>query len=272
MKHLNVAKFAVLVFLTWLISQGVAGQQNPVLPQGLQRDERALGILNKALTAAGWRVAPGTVPSFRASGTITYFGADGQISGPATILGRGAHQFRLNAELPQGSRSLLLNGRRSKLQEGTGRLEELTHLNPVNMGILTLPYPGLAAVLDDPLAFITYVGTSEIAGRQVHHMHTRRRLLLPLEPGGRNVRVVTVDYFVDAQTNLVLRVADTTHPVDTSWKDYPQEIDYSNYEEMGGVAVPTLVSEKFMGQPVWTLHLNSMNFNTGLTGREFNPD
>jgi len=74
---------------------------------------------------------------------------------------------------------------------------------------------------------------------------------------------------VDIQTNLVVKVADLPHPIETLTEDYLRETEYEAYTTKGAVAVPGLVRQKISGQTVWELRLTDITFNTPLNEDDF---
>jgi hypothetical protein len=248
------------------LGQATASQQTP------RRDQQALTLLNGALDAVGWHAGSSSPRDFTASGTITYFETNGALSGSATVRGRGSRQFRLDAQMAEGRRSIVLNDTSWELQEPSKDTAKVSYLDVGNLGILTFPYPGIAEAINDPTAWITYVGTTQVSGRAVGQVHVWRRLLYQVDESHLKVRPAGADYFIDLQTGLVLRTADATHPSDPARKDAVHELDFANYTTTGGVSVPMLVTERSVGQSFWELRLNSFNFNTGLTGTEFRAD
>lgn len=232
-------------------------------------DPRGFAILSQALSASGVSNPAKPVQDFTATGTITFFWAAKEVSGPATVKGRGHNQFRLNVNLPEGTRSLALNRSTGALKEAAGSLKEIPLHNTINVGILTYPYLSLAAALNDPLTLVSYVGAESLAGRQVHRVRVQRRFPQETDPDGTLARLCTTDYFVDAQTYLVTKTLDMTHSDDDLREDFTREIEFENYAVIQGVNIPTLVREKIIGQTVWELRLTNISFNTGLTDLDF---
>jgi hypothetical protein len=57
---------------------------------------------------------------------------------------------------------------------------------------------------------------------------------------------------------------------DTDWRrGRPLEVYYSDYRDVGGVAIPFQQKRVFSGTPVAELHLTSVQFNVGLSDSEF---
>jgi hypothetical protein len=268
---------APLGFLSILLfSLSVAAQQ-PASPQPVpqpapERDSQAVAVLTQCLGAVGGQAAIAAIQDFTGTGTITYFWAGEQVSGPATVRGRGSDQFRLDANLPQGTRSYAVSHGHGSLREVTGKISEIPYHNTVNVGILTFPYSAIATALRDPLTSVAYVGLVEISGRQAHQVRLARHLSPSQDPADRLSRLMIADYFVDAASSLLVQVSDKTHPVESSLKDYPHEIELADYRNINGVNIPLRVQERFMGQLIWELRLTEVTFSAGLTDSDFSLD
>jgi hypothetical protein len=230
---------------------------------------QAVAILTQALNAAGGTFGLSSIQDFTATGTITYFWAGDQVQGPATIRARGFYQFRLDAGLPAGMRTEVINRGAGQLKESDGKLTSLPMHMTVNLGIVNVPYLSLAAALGDPLTTTLYVGLVDLAGRPAHQIRTQRHFASGADPQGVVSSLTVTDYFVDTGTNLLLKVSDMTHPEETLTRSYPHDMEFENYTQTNGANIPMLVREKIDGQTVWELHLNAVAFNGGLTDLDF---
>jgi hypothetical protein len=228
-----------------------------------------VAILTQALNAAGGTFGLSLIQDFTATGTITYFWAGDQVQGPATIRARGFNQFRLDAGLPSGMRTEVINRGAGQLKGSDGNLISLPLHNTVNLGILTFPYLSLSAALGDPLTTTLYVGLVDLAGRQAFQIRTQRNFALGIDPQGIVSGLTVTDYFVDTATNLLLKVSDMTHPEETLTRSFPHDLEFENYTQTNGANFPMLVREKIDGQTIWELHLSAVTFNGGLTDSDF---
>ncbi len=238
-----------------------ATSQTPV------RDPQGVNVLTQSITAAGGAVAIGSIQDFRATGTITFFWAGTQVTASATVRGRGWDQYRVDASLAQGTRSHAVSHGQGALRDTDGTLKAIPYHNTINTGILTFPYPGILARLNDPTTSITYVALVSIGGRQYHRVRVQRQFVQ--DTNGTLSRLTTTDYFIDAQTYLVFKALDRTHPVGTFTRDYTHEMYFDNYTAVSSVSVPMFVREKVAGQTIWELRLSSASFNVGLTDADF---
>ena len=232
-------------------------------------DPQAVAILTESLNASGAFGTVNPARDFTARGTIAYFWAGEKIEAPATIRARGPDQFRLDADLPQGTRSLVVSRQVGARRDADGRLTPLPYHNSMNVGVPTYPYPGVAAALADPTVSVSYLGLVEIGSQRLHQVRVTRTLPAAMDPEGLLSQFSRTDYFVDAQTYRVTKTADLTHPIETLTESYPRELELEDYTVMRGAAVPTLVREKVAGQTTWEFRLSSITFNTGLTDEDF---
>ncbi len=238
-------------------------------PQPPPSDPQAVAVLTQAINAAGGAARLGAIQDFTAPGSITYFWAGAQVRGGATVRGRGWDQFRLDANIPDGTRSHAVSHGVGALNDTSGRVNPIPYHNTINMGILTFPYLGILVRLSDRLTIISYVGLVSSGGRQLHQVRVQRHFPPPADPRETLANLCLTDYFVDSTSYLVIKTIDMTHPVRTLTESYAHEIDFENYATVNGVSVPMLVREKIAGQTIWELHLTGISFNVGLTDTDF---
>jgi len=241
------------------------------------KDPKGVDVLIQSVNASGATNPLKPIQDFLATGTITYFWAGEQVQGPATVKGRAPDQFRLDANLPSSSACVGCPGTRSyavshgvgALKNPDGTVRALPYYDTINIGVLSFPYLTIAAELNDPLATATYVGTSTVDGRPANQVRVQRRYSSSLDPDGALSKLSITDYFVDAQTSLVLKTLDTTHPVDNMFQNYNHEVEFESYAPTDGVQMATVVREKVEGQTIWEAHLTGVSWNSGLTDADF---
>jgi len=95
-------------------------------------DSEAVAILNQALAAGG--VSVSSTQSFSASGAITYYWAGKEVKGSVVVRGRGADQFRLDAVLPEGTRSWAVSWGKGSIKEADGKRATIHQFNALNDG------------------------------------------------------------------------------------------------------------------------------------------
>ena len=133
-----------------------------------------------------------------------------------------------------------------------------------SIGNLTYPYAMISSVVNNPGSGMAYVGSVEINGHSVYEIRVMRPVADRPDPRMR----LTQDYFIDGESYLVVRVADSTHLANPP-SNFPHAIDYGEYRNISGLLIPMSISETFMGSSVWTVHLSDIRFNIGLTDSPF---
>lgn len=263
MGRLLLASF-LLFALFFSPSLGTATSQPPP-----SKDAQALLVIEQALAASGWVEGVTQFQDLEASGSITYYWAGEEVSGPVAIKGKGIEQFRLDATLPDGQRSFAVSNGIGERIDADGSKTALAFQNTANAGLLNFPLPALAAARRDASATLTYVDSVVLPGGSAHQIRVRRNFTNALkdDPVLRNVR--TTDYFIDAATLLVVKTMDTQHADDNIFEDYAREIHLSDYRNVQGLQVPFTIAEDFAGQRTWKIQLNSTRFNAGLTDSDF---
>lgn len=158
--------------------------QNAQTQQGMTKDPQAVNIINQALAATGGAQAVTAVKDYTATGTISYLqDVDTAIQGTVTLQGRGSAQFRMDANLPRGVLSSVVNQGQTSAN-GTSPLRVATNpipssdAFPVHADIFPggLGFPGmeLNAALNNPLFALTYKGLVQMNGNSVHDIQVQR--------------------------------------------------------------------------------------------------
>ncbi len=254
---------AALLVSVLLLTPGLAAQQPP------RRDPQAVSVLVQCLNAGGGVGAISAVQDFIAAGTITYYWAWKEVSGTVTVRGRVYDQFRLDATIPQGTRSLAVSRGVGFLREVNGTIFPFHSLNAVNVKTLSFPFSEILEALNGPTIDISYSGLVEVLGRQVHRIRAQRRPTSGADLGGILTRLKTKDYFVDPATLLVVKTEHIFYPKKALSEGLPYEVYFSDYRLVNGVLTPFSITEKVGGQRTWTIQLSSIRFNAGLTDGDF---
>lgn len=233
------------------------------------KDPQAVLVFTSCLNAAGGIQSLAAIQDFTGRGNITYYWAGQQVQGSVIFRGRGSDQFHLDASLPSGTRSWAVGSRSGSLKEVDGTLHKIPLQNALNLGGLSLPYLGIATALSDTSAAISYVGLVEFGGRKVYQVRVRRTFGLHVTDPAYFSTLPSKDYFIDAVTFLVLKTEDMSRSLDPPVQEYPHDVLFSDYRQVGGVVVPFSIAEEVNGQKTWTVQLDSVTFNAGLTDADF---
>lgn len=231
---------------------------------------QAVSVLTQALSASGTVNSINPIRNFTATGTITFFRSRKPVQAPATIRAQGNKQLRLDATLPEGPWTMALSGDAGARKDERGNLTRIPLHNTISMGGSPFPYLSIAAALADSTVTASDLGLVPASGwRQLRRIRIIRTPPAADDPNGIVKKLSQTDYFVDSQTNLVVKIQDFTHPIETLTTDYLREMELESYTTFNGVAVPTLVRQKIAGQKIWEFNLKSITFNTPLTDADF---
>lgn len=183
---MRFARTYVLAFLSLLFALTVFGLQTATtLAQSPpQRDPQALGLLSHSLSAAGGASAIAAVQDFTGTGSITYFWAGQAVQGSVTLRGRGNNQFRLDATLPQGTRSWAVTDGQGSVKETNGQISKIVYENAMNLGALSLPYLELLAALNDSSFAVSFLGQMTVEGMSVYDVRIQKIFTTDDDPTG----------------------------------------------------------------------------------------
>lgn len=232
-----------------------------------QRDPQALTILTQAFSAAGGQSLLSSIQDFVETGNATFYWGDG-VSGSITVKSRGLHQFRLDAELPEGHQSTVVNGSGGLLTETNGSIVPIFRQSAADLGSLTLPYLPLVAAIADPSMNVKYSGIVTHNSASLLDIRIEKAYTSQQDPTGLRGAREGRDIYVDPKSFLIVAISDQIFfgPQD---EGVPHEILYSNYQSENGVAMPLTVTETTRGVASVTIELSQVTFNTGLADADF---
>jgi hypothetical protein len=261
---------ALLIFGIYIIPFAHAQQPPSTEIQSVQRDSKAISVLAQVLTAAGGIPSFASIRDFSATGKITYFERGDVEAGDVMLRGRGTSEFRLDATLPSGPRSLVVqDGRHASKLETDGKLTTMPIHNAVTVGALSLPYLEILEALNEPSTSITTMEGIEIDGQIVSQIRVQRHFSPKLDPAGALTRATFKDFLIDPSTHMILGTSDVIHPVRTLTENLPHQIRYADYRSVNGVQMPFAITETIAWGKTWTIRLDSISFNSGLSKSDF---
>jgi hypothetical protein len=229
-----------------------------------------LGIQDSAALQEieAFRKAVETTPltGLQGQGTLTPNALDtsGSAISPqtATLWIQGAHKCRLDVQKSKGLSSMRLNEGYGAIQHEDGRTRQITAQNALH-GLFAFPvlmqtsFPDANTTLVDqgmvvidaiPLHRIT-VG-SAWPGSQISH--------------GAQPRTTITDLYFDPRTNLLVKSAFLGTGSRAEPTRYLQVMSYRDYRATSGFDLPYQYSERFNGQLLWTLQINTFQLQSDL--------
>jgi hypothetical protein len=268
MRRSQLALVFVLFFAILPVS--LSAQQSASVPSTItpQRDPQAVAILQKAIAAAGGLQAIQAVNDFEAQGAIKYPAVLHEPVGQVKIQGRGIDQVRMDVQVPEGTRSLVLN-------HGEGSFKDLNSTAKVaassgfHIGLLIFPLPAAIAALADSNADIILEGTVEVNGTSIYKIKIVRAAPVGLERVANIRQLRASEIFVDSTSFMIVRLAHPFYPQASGSSVLTREVTFGNFQQLNGVAFPHSIAEKIAGQPSWEISINWLKFNVGLTDSTF---
>jgi hypothetical protein len=202
------------------------------------------------------------------TGTATFYG-DEEVRGSITVKGRGLHQFRMDAELPEGRRSTVINAASGSLTEANGRFRPIYRQSATDLWGFTLPYLPLLAALQDASTRIIYRGLATHDNALEHDIRVEIVYTSQQDPTGTRGAREGRDIYIDPKSFQVTAISDQIHFGARGDDGLPHEVLYSNYQSENGIAMPLTISETVRGVTRVTMQLNQVRANSGLTDSDF---
>jgi hypothetical protein len=253
----------VLAFV-WCLQSSMAQQTLTPGVQSPQRDPQALAILSKAAASSGGLTALTAIQDFIGTGTITYYWAGQDVLGTVSLYEKGLTQFRMDATLPDGVRSLIIDGTAGTLVSQDGQHTKLPYYSIMTSGTLALPVLRIAAALGDSSTTLSYLGPVSWNNSQAVKLHVTPPVDPSLLIDSRLKGLGEFDLYFDPISYRLLELAEKIWWGGDLTQTYSHEILLSNYVLTGGLPVPFVISEKFGGQQTWSMTLTSVTFNNNL--------
>lgn len=252
--------FLVFIFLI-VLSIPAPAQEQP------RRDPQAVAVLTQMTIATGWGRA-GTVNDLTATGNVARYFEDRQDSVQITFKVRGAQRYRTEVNDGGTLTTTIVNGLRAATISSKAT-KFLPAQTAISMKPVAFPFLLDLTAAGDASVSVRYSGTEEVQGQVVHRVEIYR------EPDSndptafirKNAAAVTV--WVSATTWLPVqiqyfRIAETNPSATLA-----RLRRFSDYRMVGGLAVPFLQEEFVEKRLLYTLRLDQVRLNVGLSDSEF---
>lgn len=203
------------------------------------------------------------------TGNVTWNGSD---TGTATLKALGTGESRMDLALSSGTRSEIRDAQTgAPLGQWVNPNNASGHFASQNCGTDAVWFfPVLGSLAAGPNVVLSYVGQETRGGIAVQHIRSYAyQPNSPSFPGPTPQQLSTMDLFLDATTLLPLAVTYSSHPDDDANRNLPVEVDFSGYQTMGGVAVPTRIQRYLQGTLMVDLTVSTASFNTGVSLSDF---
>ena len=260
-------RIALMTLVILFVSLPVVSAQNapPVV-----RDSQALTVLQRCVAAFGGLAAIQEIQDFKSTGSIIYTWTGAPVTAPVTVVGKGLDSFRLDAIMPEGTRTLRFSGGMGSLTTEDGATNQLFYANLMNMGALTFPSLRILSALNTQTTSLTFVGQTIYAGGPVLQIHVSPIIDSSIPPPSGTSTFGAFDIFLDPNTYLAVAISDSFWP-DHTTQTLRHEIRFSGYSTVSGISIPKNIAEILNGQELWSMQLSSTTFNNNPQDSFFKP-
>ncbi|WP_348260990.1 hypothetical protein P8935_14385 [Telmatobacter sp. DSM 110680] len=155
------------------------------------------------------------------------------------------------------------------IKEFNGTTTPIQYSNAVNLGGLTCPYFRIAAALTSPSFSIMSAGSTTVNGAPGIVIQVKLNFSSAEDPTGEVTKLNTESYVFSPQTLALIETTNTLWSDDGRMLPITHEVVFSDFRVINGIFVPFAILERIGGQVTWTLQMNSLTFNTGLTSDIF---
>lgn len=208
-----------------------------------QSDPQALAFAAQSITAM---VGNSTITDVTLTGNVTWTGSGTPESGTATLLALGTSESRMNLALPTGTRTEIRDSSTGLAQgEWIAESGASGAFSPQNtLTDAAWFFPALGSLTAGSSVLLSYVGAETRNGESVQHLQSYLNQSGSLPAGFPSVQQLsTIDFYLDASTFLPSAVVFNAHPDNDANSNLVTEIDFSNYQMISGVNVPTRIQK-----------------------------
>ena len=254
----------VFVFALTLCLVLTASAQQTAAPQAIQ-------ILQSASTALIGKSSP--VTDITLTGTARRIAGSDDETGTATLKALAVGASRMDLSLSSGTRTEIMNVAAAPVGSWSGP-DGVSH--PIADHNLLLVDPAWFFPLF-PISrglatgyVVTYIGPETRNGQAVQHIAIAQTFTTQTPAGVPSLSSLSqMDFFLDATTLLPAAVAFNIHPDNDEGRDFPIEVQFSNYQTVNGVQIPFHIQKFLNNGLILDLQFSSAAINTGLTATQF---
>ncbi len=231
--------------------------------QILQSNPQALSFASQSIAAL---TGGNTISDVTLTGSVTWSGGTTPQTGTATLLASGTGESRTNfifsagtwTEIRDVSTGVALG--QWIAQSGTSGM--FASQNCATDAVWFFPVLGSLAV--GPNVVLSYIGQEARNGATVQHIQSYIYQSNPPPVTPNQQQLSTMDFYLDAGTFLPLAVIFNAHPDNTAGTNLLVEVDFSNYQVMNGILVPTHIQRFSQGNLLADITVSGAAFNTGI--------
>src|SRR5208337_2046827 len=204
------------------------------------------------------------------TGSVMWSGGAAPETGTATLLASGTSESRMSLTLPSGTRTEIRDAS-TGIPQGKWIAQSSASGLYSSQNCATDAvwfFPALGSLAAGPNVVLTYVGQETRNGAAVQHIQSYVYQPKPSHVNPSPQQLSTVDFYLDAATFLPVAISFDAHP-DNASTNLPVEVDFSNYQVLNGIVIPTHIQRSLQGNVLVDISISDASFNTGLPLSDF---
>ena len=251
------ARLVFVLFLTTLILSPAGAQTTAPT-----RDPQALTVIASSLKALTGSV---TVNDVIVQAAANYVAGSDEETGTATLTALGNQESLVQLNLSGGSRQEIRNGPAGAWSGPDGTAHSMATNNCWMDASWFFPALTLEAVATDPQTNVSYLGADTSKGRPLLHLQVTRTGSAQ-DPNTAAViqQLSAMDIYFDPQSLLPVVLDFNVQPDTGLKKNIPVEIQFGNFQSMGGVLVPAQIEKYLQGSLLLNLAVITVSINSGV--------
>jgi hypothetical protein len=223
-------------------------------------DPQALSYAAQSIAAMTGNVS---ISDVTLTGNVTWNGSE---TGTATLRALGTGESRMDLALTSGTRTEIRDAQTGvplgKWIAPNNASGDFAYQNCFTDAVWFFPVLGSLAA--GPNVVLLYIGQETRNEAAVQHIQSY------VYQSGQSSsptpqQLSTTDFYLDAATLLPVAAVFNAHPDNDMSTNLSVEVDYSNYQAIGGVTVPTHIQRYLQGNLLVDVTISSASFNTGLS-------
>jgi hypothetical protein len=212
-----------------------------------------------------------TISDVTLTGNVTWTGGAASESGTATLLALGTAESKMILSLSGGTRTEIRDSSTGLAQgqwiDESGASGLFAPQNTMTDAVWFCP--ALGSLAAGPNVVLSYIGQETRNGQLVQHIQSYIYQAAPSGGGPTPQQLSTIDFYLDATTLLPSASLFNAHPDSDANSNIVIEVDFSNYQAIGGVNVPMHIQKSSQGSILVDLTITGASFNSGLPPSDF---
>jgi hypothetical protein len=241
-----------IVFLLALCSMSLGAQSS-------SSDSTAVAFAKRSIAALVGQSSVSDVTLY--AGVNSRYGADSK-SGTGTFKARGDGQSRVDLNVGGETRSDTRVNSGGAWQKNGEAVKARAGHNSVTDAAWFFPALSSLAQSASSQYVFKYIGEEEHASVSTQHIRVSR--VFPQDTSGMLARLSTMDFYLDAGSNLPVAITFQTHADGDLSVNIITEIRFGDYRTVSGILIPYSFQEMLNGRVILEVTVTNAEINTSL--------